>query len=143
VIAVVSSLLFALSSVCSACGDDAPGADDEQHDRGRDELSDFIAVAEDADCADDMNRIYRIDGEQVLWHREDLACADAAYAIALYGPTPDDELCSSFQTIAGPVTECSDVREQAEFETIIDNLQAPDLGLGEEHTLELVWDASD
>jgi hypothetical protein len=103
----------------------------------------FIAVAEDANCADDVNRIYRIDGERVLWHREDLGCADAAYAVTLYGPTPDDELCSSFQTIAGPVTECSDDQAQAEFETMIDNLHDPDLGLGKEHTVELVWDASD
>jgi hypothetical protein len=113
-----------------ACGED-------------EELPDFVAVAEDADCAGDVNRIYRIDGAQVLWYREDLGCADAAYAITLYGASPDDELCSSHQTIGGPVTQCADPGARADFETMIDNLDDPDLGLGERHTVELVWDAGD
>jgi hypothetical protein len=133
-VAVVPSLIL-LSLVLTACGGDG--------DRREEEVSDFIAVAEDASCADDVNRLYRIDGERVLWQREDLGCADAAYAISLYGRSPDDELCSSFQTIGGPVTECSQVTAQADFATIIDHLDEPDLGLGREHTVELVWDASD
>ena len=134
-VATLSALAFALSSVLAACGGEG--------DPGDQGLSDFVAAAEDADCADDVNRLYRIDGDHVLWHREDLGCADAAYAVTLYGPTPDDELCSSFQTIAGPVTECRDDRVRAEFETIIHHLQDADLGLDEEHTVELVWDAQD
>jgi hypothetical protein len=94
-------------------------------------------------CGGDGDRREDIDGEQVLWQREDLGCADAAYAISLYGRSPDDELCSSFQTIAGPVTECSQVTAQADFATMIDHLDEPDLGLGQDHTVELVWDASE
>jgi hypothetical protein len=139
---VLSSLILSASFVLMACGDDDATGGGDGH-RAQEELSDFIVVAEDADCARDVNRLYRIDRDRVLWQREDLGCADAAYAITLYGSTPDVELCSSFQTIGGPITECRDERAHVDFDTILAHLDDPDLGLGGEHAVELVWNIPD
>src|SRR5262245_7519300 len=92
------SLPLALLFGVTACDGFGRAGDSGDAGRGRDELADFIDAAERADCARDVNRIYRIDHAWVLWQREDLGCADAAYEITLYGASPDAELCSSYQT---------------------------------------------
>jgi hypothetical protein len=130
----MASLLLAVA--LGACSDENRNGRD-----AADELAAFIARAQRGDCADDVNRIYRIDGNLVLWHREDRRCADAAFGVTLYGASPDDELCTYAQTIGGPRTDCSDDGVRAQFNTIVANLDAPDFGLGERHTVQLVWEA--
>jgi hypothetical protein len=65
-------------------------------------------------------------------------CSDASYAQLLYGSTPDQVLCVSHDSIAGPVRNCRDERYQSVFYTIIANLSAPDLVLGQQHRVQSV-----
>jgi hypothetical protein len=88
-------------------------------------------------CADIRNRLFLIDGQWVLWDRAG-ACADAAYRVTLYGSAPDQVLCTFHDSIAGPVKSCLDAHHQDVFDTIIDNLSEPDLGLGPGHTVDAV-----
>jgi hypothetical protein len=78
------SLPFVLLLGVAACRErlDRTG-DGDDGDGGREESAEFVGGAERADCARDVNRIYRIDDAWVLWHREELGCADAGYAITL------------------------------------------------------------
>ena len=102
------------------------------------DLEPFKDLARTSDCADVRNRLFLIDGHLVFWDRESL-CADAAYAQALYGRSVDHLICHSLDSIAGPVKWCHAAgRFSAMFETMITHLDAPDLGLDPEHTVEPV-----
>ncbi len=88
-------------------------------------------------CADIHNRLFLIDDQLVFW---DIAgnCADASYSQILFGSTPDEILCRLNDSIAGPMKSCDDESYQEMFDTITANLDQPDLGLGEAHTVEAV-----
>jgi hypothetical protein len=98
-------------------------------------LEPFRALARNADCADRTNRLFLIDRKLVFWNRE-ASCADAAYTRTLFGRTPDHLICRAFDSIAGPQRTCHDaVPYEAMFDTILQHLDAPDLGLGSGHTV--------
>lgn len=100
------------------------------------DLAPFTEMAESAACADRVNRLYVIDNQMVFWTTSG-NCADASYAHTLFGETPDQQLCITHDSIAGPQTNCQPEYE-ALFQTILAHLGEPDLGLGGEHTVESV-----
>jgi hypothetical protein len=124
----VAVIALSLTVFATACGDrTGTGVD----------LAPFRQMAREAPCADISNRLFLIDGELVFWQREG-NCADAAYAYTLYGTTPDQILCTLYQTIAGPVDKCEDADYRGLFDTVVSNLGSPDLGLGAEHGVDPV-----
>jgi hypothetical protein len=98
-------------------------------------MGDFQAMAREGICIDIRNRLFIIDGTQVLWDRAG-NCADASYEQVLYGARPADVLCSHGDSIAGPRTACLDEKSRSLFETIVKNLDKADLGLGSAHKVE-------
>lgn len=100
-------------------------------------VSEYIKMAQGASCADTRNKLYVIDSKYVLWDRAG-QCADAAYAQTLMGLSPQAVLCNAGQTIAGPRTSCSDARLRPLFDTMLQNLDKADLGLGAGHMVEPV-----
>ena len=87
-------------------------------------------------CAERRNRLFLIDGKTVLWDRAG-NCADNAYEQTWFGSSPDQVICRVHDSIAGPRKTC-DPSRAAEFDTILENLDAPDLGLGTEHRVETI-----
>jgi hypothetical protein len=98
-------------------------------------MNDFQAMARAAGCTENRNRLFIIDGKQVLWDHAG-NCADASYEQVLFGARPDTVLCSIGDTIAGPRTTCQDPASRTLFETIVKNLDKDDLGLGSAHKVE-------
>ena len=92
----------------------------------------FTALSKEASCANLRNRMFVIDQKQVLWDKAG-SCADAAYSVTLFGNTPKLVLCSSYDSIAGPRTTCEDAKNTDYFNTILNNLDKADLGLGSSH----------
>lgn len=111
-----------------AVGEPHPGAP------ARDE---FISLAREAQCADQRNRLYVIDGKQVLWDRAG-SCADNGRGLSLFGLLPGNLLCASSDTIAGPRTSCTDESLLSMFDTISKHLDDADLGLGAAHKVEVL-----
>lgn len=99
------------------------------------DLAAFKALARTGGCADIRNRLFLIDDQLVFWDRAG-RCADASYSQTLHGSTPDQVLCVSHDSIAGPIKKCSDARYQNMFATLTTHLSMPDLGLGAEHTVQ-------
>ncbi|WP_457652579.1 hypothetical protein [Rhodocaloribacter sp.] len=128
---ILSALIpvaIVLASVLGSAGCDQ-GLPDADFD-----LKPFIETAKKAGCADEANRLFLIDGEMVFWDRRG-ACADARFSFTLFGRTPDEVLCQSYDSFAGPMTSCPEAFADL-FETIITHLDAEDLGLGADHTVE-------
>lgn len=98
-------------------------------------VGDFITRAREASCNETRNRLYLIDGKQVLWDHA-CYCTDASYEQVLYGDRPDTVLCTHGGTIAGPRTTCQDGAARTLFDSILQNLDKPDLGLGSAHKVE-------
>ena len=98
----------------------------------------FISLAENANCAEDRNQLYLIDG-QYFFHATEGWCMDAAYDYTLYGATPDEKLCSLEDSFVGPLSECESDFE-ALFTTMIQNLDQNNLGLGNDYSVELVFE---
>ncbi|HZV64303.1 MAG TPA: hypothetical protein VFG03_05250 [Telluria sp.] len=96
----------------------------------------FEAQAQAASCAATRNRLFVIDRKMVLWDTADYGCADMSYSRRLYGATPQDVLCSAADSIAGPRISCVDAASRTLFDTILKNLDQPDLGLGRAHQVE-------
>ncbi|MFX0198368.1 MAG: hypothetical protein ACFFCW_19795 [Candidatus Hodarchaeota archaeon] len=99
------------------------------------DLEPFKELARNADCADISNRLFLIDKKMVFWDRQG-NCPDNRFAQILFRRSPEDELCSRKDSIAGPIVSCKDEEFQELFETIIDNLDQDDLGLGPDHQVE-------
>lgn len=97
--------------------------------------SPFKDMARRSECAETRNRLFLIDRQLVFWDRAGL-CADAAYSETLYGGAIADTLCDLHDSIAGPIESCPDERYRQTFETIIANLDKPDLGLGSGNSVE-------
>ncbi|QOY95761.1 hypothetical protein IM543_07970 [Massilia sp. UMI-21] len=100
-------------------------------------VSEYIQMAQEASCASTRNKLYVVDSKYVLWDRAG-NCADNAYGQVLMGPTPQAVLCSAGQTIAGPRTSCTDATLRPLFDTMLENLDKADLGLGAGHQVEPV-----
>ena len=132
---VLIGLLFGAALLLPACSDnDDPMGSNDQID-----LEPFKAMARADPEWDLKNRLSLIDDELVFWDRR-RTCCDYTYHETLFGETPEQILCDSYQ-IAGPVPlmECPDPRYRDAFDTIIQNLDEPDLGLGNDHEVELVF----
>ena len=97
------------------------------------DMDPFLYMAENAACADLRNQLYVIDDQFVFWATEG-QCNDASYAYTLYGVTPDEKLCYLEDSFAGPRSSCQPHLETL-FETILQNLDHPNLGLDETHTV--------
>ena len=97
------------------------------------DIEPFMQMTENAACADIRNQLYVIDDQYVFWTTEG-HCDDAGYAHFLYGGTPDEKLCYLEDSFVGPLSAC-EAGLEALFETILSNLDQPDLGLGGEHTV--------
>jgi hypothetical protein len=112
-----------------AVGEPAPGA------LAKD---DFIKMARgETLCSERTNRLYIIDGKQVFWEVAG-NCGDLSYRNTLFGLTPQSKQCTQEDSIAGPQLKCSDAAQRALFETIVNNLDKPDLGLGAAHKVEML-----
>jgi hypothetical protein len=101
------------------------------------DMTPFIEMAKEADCADIVNRLYLIDGQLVFWDREG-SCPDNWYSQTLFGDTVDDILCVLQDSIAGPQRSCQDDLYSEMFDTIIENIDMPDLGLGPGHIVKYI-----
>lgn len=96
------------------------------------DLEPFKKLARDAKCADMKNQLFLIDDKLVFWNRRG-SCPDNSFAQVLFGKTPGEELCSRKDSITGPQQSCPNTQYQNMFETIINNLDKNDLGLGTGH----------
>lgn len=99
------------------------------------DLAPFKDLARSSDCSDIQNRLFLIDHTLVLWEREG-SCPDGAFLVRLNGGTLDQVLCELRDSIGGQVRVCREVQYRSMFETIVANLDEPDLGLGREHVVE-------
>lgn len=97
----------------------------------------FFTRAREEVCANTRNRLFVIDGKQVFWDRAG-TCGDNSYAQRLYGATPEALLCEASDSIIGPRISCNDMSDRAMFDTILNNLDSADLGLGSSHKVELL-----
>lgn len=102
------------------------------------EFSAFISLVENANCAEDRNQLYRIDNEY-FFHTTEGWCLDAGYDHTLYGSSVQEKLCSLEDSFVGPLSSCEPEFEVI-FEIMLQNLDQPDLGLGESHSVELVFE---
>jgi hypothetical protein len=97
----------------------------------------FADMARKASCTDFKNRLFLIDGKQVFWDRAG-NCPDMGYEQVLYDVTSLVAQCSRADSIAGPQTSCRDESARPLFDTILQNVDKDDLGLGFSHTVERV-----
>ncbi|MBN1428868.1 MAG: hypothetical protein JXB07_10825 [Anaerolineae bacterium] len=90
----------------------------------------FVEMAQKASCTDIKNKLYVIDDQFVFWTKEGF-CDDGRYAHVLYGKSLREELCYSKESFAA-LESCQPAYEEL-FNTILQNLERPDLGLGSTH----------
>lgn len=88
-------------------------------------------------CADQRRQLYVIDEAMVLFVRAG-SCPDNSYSQTLYGRSPAEVLCTTHDSIAGPMTRCEAGAPQDLFETMTGNLSLPDLGLGSDHKVRAI-----
>jgi hypothetical protein len=101
------------------------------------DITPFIEMARNAACADIVNRLLVIDDSLVLHDRAG-NCPDNGFGVTLFGDSPDQVLCEFHDSIAGPMTVIHNEGFRQMFDTIINNLNRADLGLGPNHTVEEV-----
>lgn len=101
------------------------------------DLDSFKAMAQSARCADERNDLAVIDDQMVFWQRSG-HCLDASYNYTLYGKDTTEIICNKHDSIAGPLMNCNDTSYQSIFQTMLDNLDKNDLGLGSSHTVRPV-----
>jgi hypothetical protein len=101
------------------------------------DLEPFIGMANQTRCADILNQLFLIDNHLVFWNRQG-RCHDFTFSQRLYRDNTDTLVCALEDSIAGPTGGCFEVSDIALFNTIISNLDSPDLGLGPEHTVEQI-----
>ncbi len=92
----------------------------------------FFQLARNASCADIRSRLFVIDDNLILFDREG-SCADNSYQVVLYKDNIDTIVCEYHDSIMGPVKNVYDNNYRILFETIIDNLDKSNLGLGSNH----------
>ncbi|EKD49491.1 MAG: hypothetical protein ACD_63C00125G0009 [uncultured bacterium] len=99
-------------------------------------LESFKKLARGAVCADKKNELFLIDGRLVFWTTQG-NCNDSSYSSVLFEGNVDNEVCSYGDSIAGPMETCDDEYKEL-FQRILSNLDASDLGLGDEHKVEAI-----
>ncbi len=92
----------------------------------------FQQLARSADCDERSNRLFVIDGRLVFWDRQG-DCPDNSYRQALYDRNVEQLLCERYDSIAGALERCIDAAQLKLFDRILQNLNRPDLGLGDDH----------
>ena len=102
------------------------------------QLEPFISMAEDATCAESRNQIYLIDG-QYIFHSTEGWCMDAGYSHTLYEASLQERLCYQEDSFAGQLTSCEPSLTEL-FEIILENLDQPDLGLRQEHSVKIIFE---
>ena len=131
---IINKTVFVFPALCLlfvaiGCLSETSGPNDDF------DLEPFKKLAREEECAGAKNRLYSIDISLVFWDREG-ECPDNSYAQTLYGTSTKDIKCRYHDSIGGPVYVCNDSTYHEMFQTILDNLDANDLGLGESHTVE-------
>lgn len=111
-----------------AVGEPSPNA-------ARPDTAKFAAMARDAACSGWRNRMYLVDQKYVYWDRAG-NCPDSSYSQALYGVSPDQPLCSTADSIAGPRTVCNDESARTLFEAVKKGSDLASLGLDSSHKVE-------
>jgi len=96
------------------------------------DIQPFIDMALASPCTDIRNDLYTIDDEMVVWLVLS-TCSDASFRYFLFGTTVDDLLCI-FSWVG---LSCPEEHNPL-FQTILANLDAADLGLGQGHKVEKV-----
>jgi Carboxypeptidase regulatory-like domain len=100
------------------------------------DLAPFVNMANSAACANILNQLFLIDNHLVFWYRQG-RCPDNSFGQKLFSDTVDTVLCYLHDSVAGPTGGCSPNDSYSTmFDTIISNLDKPDLGLGTYHTVE-------
>ena len=131
---MITVILFGFVSIVAT--GDGGGTDVIVTDEDLD-IEPFIEYAEASDCTDIRNRLFIIDDELVLWDRVG-NCPDNSYEVQLFREDLDNLLCETYDSIAGPQTYIYDEDYRDLFETILDNIEDEDLGLGDSHLVEEV-----
>jgi hypothetical protein len=101
------------------------------------DIEPFIEYAYASDCTDIRNRLFIIDDELMLWDRVG-NCPDGSYEVQLFREDLDNLLCETYDSIASPQTYIYDEDYRDLFETILDNIEVEDLGIGDSHLVEEV-----
>ena len=101
-------------------------------------LEPFISMAGEINCAETRNQLYLIDG-QYIFHSTEGWCSDAGYSHTLYGASLDERICYQEDSFVGQLSSCEPSYGEL-FETILENLDQPDLGLGNEHSIEMIFE---
>lgn len=104
--------------------------------RQRIDVDGFRRLAREATCSESANRLYVIDDRYVFWRREG-NCPDNAFAHTLFGRSPEDILCRTGDSIAGPMTSCVKGAPRALFDTVRANMDREDLGLSPDRVRQL------
>jgi hypothetical protein len=97
----------------------------------------FIQMAKESPCHQTKNRLFLIDSTLVFWDRLG-RCPDNAYEQTLFGNSPGAVLATSHDSIAGPRTTINNEQYRVLYETILANLDKPDLGLGVKHKVQAI-----
>lgn len=100
------------------------------------DLEPFRDLARGAPCADLRNRLFLVDNRLVSWDRDSASCADPSTNQVLYRGRPDGVLCEYHDNFADQRISCPDERFRATFETMLANLDQPNLGLGPFRSVE-------
>ncbi len=101
------------------------------------ETAPFVELAHRSICSDVRRRLFVIDESMVLFQRAG-SCPDNSYATTLYGRSPAEILCTTHDSIAGPMTNCEAGAPSDLFDTMTQNADSPDLGLGSDHKVRAV-----
>lgn len=100
-------------------------------------LTPFISVARQSPCHDLRNRLFVIDRHLVFWDRAG-NCPENGYAQTLYADSVNTIVCQRHDSFGGPVTTYPDPSYRALFDTMVANLDQPNLGLSSAHTVQAI-----
>ncbi len=100
------------------------------------DLDPFVIMAANASCADKANRLYLIDEKLVFWVVEG-SCSDASFNYRLFYKNPENVVCYTQDSIAGPQSKCLEKYQQL-FATVVANLDESDLGLGVDYEVKQI-----
>jgi hypothetical protein len=121
-----------LAAVALSCTDAGPTLPDAPFP-----LEPFQEMARAADCAEIRNDLVLLDGSLVLWHRQG-NCADATFAVVIFGASPAEVLCVYADSIGGPTQYCLDPSLEPMLAIIVAHYTERGLGLVPPHVLERI-----
>lgn len=131
----INTMALLVAMALAGCGGGDSAVSRPERQSGPLVVSEFIKQAKQADCVGVRNRLYVIDRKYVFADRAG-NCGDMAYSYTLYGATVEALLCSEADSIAGPVSKCSDAAAKVLFDVIVKHRSEADLGLGPNHKVE-------